>query len=184
MRLFVALPVGGEVETELRRWLKQFQSRGWPVRWVRQEGLHLTLKFLGEVADDRLPAVEEAFVTACAGTPRLTLSTREFAAFPSTRRPRILWAGFDADPALELLAHRIEQQFENLAFPVEGRPFRPHVTLGRVKEGAWLPGDVAAELEEARPAAMFLADRAALFESRLGPGGAQYREVRGVALGS
>jgi len=184
MRLFAAIPVGGEVETELRRWLERFRARGWAVRGVRDDGLHLTLKFLGEVSQDRLPAVEDAFVRACAGTPRLTLSAREFGAFPNPRRPRILWAGFDADPALELLAHRIEQQYQSLAFPVEGRAFRPHVTLGRVKEGAWLPGDVAAELEEVRPAATFLADRAVLFESRLGPGGAQYREVCGVPLGS
>jgi 2'-5' RNA ligase len=154
------------------------------VRWVRDAGLHLTLKFLGEVAEDRVPAVEEAFVGACAGTPRLTLSVREFGAFPSTRRPKILWAGFGADPALELLAHRIEQQFESLGFPVEGRPFRPHVTLGRIKEGTWLPVGAAAELEEARPAATSLADRAVLFESRLGPGGALHRAVREVPLGS
>ncbi|MDH4349115.1 MAG: RNA 2',3'-cyclic phosphodiesterase [Gemmatimonadota bacterium] len=108
MRLFAAIPLGGEAEAELRRWLERFRSRGWPVRWARDDGLHLTLKFLGEVDEDRVPAVEEIFVRACAGTPRLSLVANEFGAFPNTRRPRILWAGFDADPALELLAHRIE----------------------------------------------------------------------------
>jgi 2'-5' RNA ligase len=184
MRLFAALPMGGEVEAELKCWLTRFQSRGWPVRWVRPDGLHLTLKFLGSVEESHLPAVEEGFVAACAGTPRLTLSVRDFGTFPAAGQPRVLWAGLEADPALELLAHRLEGQFEAVGFPVEGRPFRPHVTLGRVKEGKWLPGDVAGELHEAHPAATHLADRVVLFESRPEAGGARYRVVREVGLES
>ena len=184
MRLFAALPVGGEAGAELARWLARFQGRGWPVRWVRPEGLHLTLKFLGTVEESRVPAVEQAFVAACVGTPSLSLSLRDFGTFPAARRPRVIWAGLEADPALELLAHRLESQFEALGFPVEGRPFRPHVTLGRIKEGKWLPGDVAAELQEAHPAASHLADRVVLFESQPGAGGARYRVVREVRLAS
>jgi 2'-5' RNA ligase len=184
MRLFAALPVGGEAGAELARWLARFQGRGWPVRWVRPEGLHLTLKFLGTVEESRVPAVEQAFVAACVGTPSLSLSLRDFGTFPAARRPRVIWAGLEADPALELLAHRLESQFEAVGFPVEGRPFRPHVTLGRVKEGKWLPGDVAAELQEAHPAASHLADRVVLFESQPAAGGARYRVVREVRLAS
>lgn len=184
MRLFVALPVAGELGAELHRWLGRFQGQGWPVRWVREDGLHLTLKFLGEVDAEQLPAVEQGFLAACANTPRITLSAREFGAFPTLRRPRVIWAGLDADPAVELLAHRLEQGFAPLGFAPEGRPFRPHVTLGRVKEGAWLPGEVAEELEGAHPVGADLVDRVALLESQTGPGGARYREVRGVALGT
>lgn len=183
MRLFAAILVTGDPEADLRRWLERFRAREWPVRWVRPDRLHITLKFLGEVEPARLPAVEQAFLEACAGTPRLTLTAREFGVFPGVRRPRVLWAGFEADPALELLAHRLEQKFEALGFPVEGRPFRPHVTLGRIKEGAWLPGDAAVELEGAQPAGSFQAEEAVLLESRPGPGGAEYRAVRAVALG-
>jgi len=184
MRLFAALPIGGEARAELNRWLARFQDRGWPVRWVRPEGLHLTLKFLGSVEESRLPAIEQALLAACEGTPRLGLSLKDFGTFPAARRARVLWAGLEADPALELLAHRLEGQFEALGFPVEGRPFRPHVTLGRVKEGRWLPGDVAEELQEAHPAATHLADRVVLFESQPAAGGPRYRVVREVELAS
>jgi len=102
------------------------------VKWVRPEGLHLTLKFLGDVDEAREPELHAALGQAANGAAcGVTLHIEGFGVFPDFRRPRIVWAGVSPDPALELLQHRVEQVFAPLGFPTEARPFRPHVTLGR-----------------------------------------------------
>jgi 2'-5' RNA ligase len=110
-----------------------------PVKWVRPENIHLSLKFLGDVEETREPELRAALQRA-AGTgnePRpLTLQITGFGVFPDYHRPRVLWAGVTPDPGLELLQHRVEQAFAPLGFPAEARPFRPHVTLGRAGRDA------------------------------------------------
>jgi len=109
------------------------RQRGQPVKWVRPEALHLTLKFLGDVDDAREANLHVALAqVAGRGEARpVSLHIEGFGVFPDFRRPRIVWAGVEPDPALELLQHRVEQVFAPLGFPTEARPFRPHVTLGR-----------------------------------------------------
>ncbi|HEY7682879.1 MAG TPA: RNA 2',3'-cyclic phosphodiesterase [Gemmatimonadales bacterium] len=182
MRVFAALPVEGAARTELEQLLVDFERRGLPVKWVRNHGLHVTVKFLGEIEPDRLDAIQEKLAAACAGTPPLSFRATEIGAFPSFQRARILWAGYESESALELMVHRVEQGLEALGFPVEGRAFRPHVTLGRVREGARLPPEEVARLESARLSAGFTADRLVLFESHPGPGGSTYAELTSFAL--
>ena len=105
------------------------RERRLPVKWVRPEALHLTLKFLGDVDDAREPTLRVALGQVGGGP--VTVHIEGFGVFPDFRRPRIMWAGVAPDPALELLQHRVEQVFAPLGFATEARPFRPHVTLGR-----------------------------------------------------
>jgi len=113
------------------------RERGLPVKWVRPEALHLTLKFLGDVDEAREPELHAALAHAANGAARgVTLHIEGFGVFPDFRRPRIVWAGIEPDPALELLQHRVEQVFAPLGFPTDARPFRPHVTLGRAERDA------------------------------------------------
>jgi len=107
---------------------------GLPVKWVRPENIHLSLKFLGEVEDNREPELVAALQRAAGSRsePRpLTLQITGFGVFPDYHRPHVLWAGVTPDPGLELLQHGVEQAFAPLGFPTEARTFRPHVTLGR-----------------------------------------------------
>lgn len=156
----------------------------WPVRWVRGDALHVTVKFFGEVVTDQVDAVREALRAATRNTPVLPFAPGELGAFPSLRRPRVLWAGYESEAALELLAHRVEQRADALGFPVEGRPFRPHVTLGRVRDGVPWPSAAADRLEREALQASFVADRLVLFESRQGAGGPVYSPVDSFSLGS
>jgi RNA 2',3'-cyclic 3'-phosphodiesterase len=128
-----------------------------PVKWVRPEGIHLTLKFLGDVEDTSEAELRAALGSAAgAGEPRgITLQVDGFGAFPDARRARVIWAGVTPEPALELLQHRVEQAFAPLGFPTEARAFRPHVTLGRAARDA-RPRDLAA-LEPALDSATFTA---------------------------
>ena len=106
------------------------------MRWTRAEAIHLTLKFLGDVEGKREREIISAVESTMAGAPRFVLPIGGFGAFPSGERPRVFWVGCEPVPALELLQDRLERQMASIGFPIEGRPFRPHLTLGRVRRDA------------------------------------------------
>ncbi|MGB7211656.1 MAG: RNA 2',3'-cyclic phosphodiesterase [Gemmatimonadales bacterium] len=145
IRLFAALPVPAPALEQVTALLRELRERPWPVRWVPATGVHLTLKFYGEVADERVDAIAESIAFSVAGTGPLAFQLAPLGAFPSWEKARVVWLGIDAPPALELLQDRVERHAESLGFPIEGATFRPHVTLGRVREGERLsPGAIKA----------------------------------------
>lgn len=182
MRLFVALPLPESARDEIAAVLGRMQGCEWPVRWVRDEGLHLTLKFYGEVVPERLDVIEESIRFAVAGTGPIPLRLDALGAFPNERRPRVLWVGLDAPPALELLQDRLERQGEEIGFPPEGAPFRPHVTLGRVREGHRLPSGALASMDGSYQRLAFLATDVVLYESVLSREGPRYEARSTIPL--
>jgi 2'-5' RNA ligase len=163
--------------------LAALRATDWPVRWVRDDNLHLTLKFFGDVSADRLTAVEAAVRSAGAGTGALAVRLTELGTFPKRGRVRVLWAGVESPPALELLQDRIERGSESIGFPADGRPFRPHVTLGRVRDGARLPPSGIDALGIRLEPVSFVVDQLMLYESVLGAGGARHQPRLTLALG-
>jgi len=153
------------------------RERGFPVKWVRPEALHLTLKFLGDVDGAREPGLRDAVGQVGNDGRPVTLHIEGFGVFPDFKRPRVVWAGVTPEPALELLQHRVEQVFAPLGFPSEAKAFRPHLTLGRAKRDA-RPGDFAG-LEEALGGIVFsetvVVPDVDLMESTLQSGGAVYQ---------
>jgi len=107
MRLFAAVPITEPARGEIAGLLARLREPGWPLRLVHDHGLHLTMKFFGEVPPGRLEVIEEAVRAAVPGTGALSLRLAEIGAFPNFRRPRIIWVGLDAPPALELLQDRL-----------------------------------------------------------------------------
>jgi RNA 2',3'-cyclic 3'-phosphodiesterase len=184
MRLFVALPIPEPGRHVIVTLLDHLRASDWPVRWVRPEGIHLTLKFYGEVAPERLEVIEEAIRFAAAGTGPMPMRLASLGAFPTNARPRILWLGLDAPPALELLQDRLERRGEDIGFPPEGAPFQPHVTLGRMREGHRLPPHALENANGAPGKVAFLADRIVLYESLLTPEGPRYEPRLVLPLGS
>jgi RNA 2',3'-cyclic 3'-phosphodiesterase len=147
-----------------------------PVKWVRPENIHLSLKFLGDVDEARESELRQALKRAAGARaePRpVTLQIAGFGVFPDYHRPHVLWAGVTADPGLELLQHGVEQAFAPLGFPTEARTFRPHVTLGRAARDA-RPRDFRG-LEEVLAGTVFdesvTVDEVDLMQSTLQPGG-------------
>jgi len=176
VRLFVALNLPPSVREALWTAAAPLRALGLPVKWVRDEGIHVTLKFLGEVADERQPELAAALAGAAVGARALPLALGGFGVFPDFRRPRVVWAGIAPEPALEILQHRVEQEFAPLGFPTEARAFRPHVTLGRAARAA-RPSDFAGL--EATLGRLAFADTALvggldLMQSTLQSGGAVY----------
>ena len=136
MRLFIAINFPDDTRTRLWDALEPLRSLEYPVRWVRAELIHLTVKFLGEVDEARVPEIVDRLRQAVNDTRAFPLPVREFGVFPSVKRPRVLWVGCEGLPVLELLQDSVERQMAAAGFEIEGRPFRPHVTIGRAKRDA------------------------------------------------
>lgn len=176
MRLFVAINLPHEIRQGVWEAVAPLRAQPYPIRWVPPESLHLTLKFLGEAAPEREPEIVEAVEAAVRGARRFTLPIAGFGVFPSPTQPRVVWAGCEAVPPLELLQHGVEQAMERLGYPVEGRSFRPHLTLGRVRRGT-RPSAVsglARALEDLQYAGEAEVESLDLMQSTLTPKGARY----------
>ncbi|HWB42720.1 MAG TPA: RNA 2',3'-cyclic phosphodiesterase [Gemmatimonadales bacterium] len=184
MRLFAAVPITEPARGEIAKLLARLREPGWPLRLVHDHGLHLTVKFFGEVPAGRLEVIEEAVRSAVPGTGALPLRLAEIGAFPNFRRPRVVWVGLEAPPALELLQDRLERRSEAIGFAPEGNPFRPHVTLARVREGQRLPPGALESLDGAFEPVPFLASELVLYESVLGRGGPRYEPRLTLELAS
>ena len=137
IRAFIAIDLPPVVKAALGD-VTATLGRGLPrgaVRWVRPEQMHLTLRFLGDTPADRLPALAAALDALSAGRPLFTLRLAEAGCFPNTRRPRVVWVGLGGDEAaLGSLVAALEAALRPLGWPPEDRPFRAHLTLGRVKD--------------------------------------------------
>jgi 2'-5' RNA ligase len=181
MRLFAGIPVPEPARAELAAILDDLARRDWPVQWVRPEGLHLTLKFFGSVEEPTAATLALALSAAAEGIGPIPLNCHTVGAFPSGRRAKVVWIGLDAPGTLELLQDAIERACVPLGFPVEGRPFRPHITLGRVKAGEGLPAEAWPDFPP--PGEIpFLAEQLVLFESRSARGGSVYSPRHTIAL--
>lgn len=184
MRLFVAVELPEAVKGVLREGLGRLRRDLPPARWVRVDGMHLTLKFLGEqdatVPDALAAAVEPAF--SALAPVEVGLGGGGF--FPSARRARVAWVGGQA-PGLDAWARAIEAAAEGLGIAREARPFAVHLTLARL-ERPW--GERAVETFQRHVSRwslpLFVAREAVVFRSELKPSGAEYAAVRRIAAGA
>ena len=173
MRLFFAVEMPPEVRTPLAELIDRLRSEEPGVRWVRGEGLHLTLRFLGEVHEDRFDSIAAAVRSGTAGCPPLYLRTAEFGMFPQRGRPRVAWVGLlDERGSLERLCKALEGALEEAGFSREERPFQAHLTLGRVRQGT-RPGRLLRQVLAPRPVP-FEVHEFVLMQSQLGPQGARH----------
>ncbi|HTV55417.1 MAG TPA: RNA 2',3'-cyclic phosphodiesterase [Terriglobia bacterium] len=185
MRAFVAIELPSEIQDALTEVQTRIQARlrsralgNAGFRWALPQGIHLTLKFLGEISD-----VQSTHVVDCLSRlgsfERIRVEVKGYGFFPDRRRPQVLWAGLIAPPALAELARRIEGALAAMGFPAENRKFAPHLTLARLKTPRRQPvlEALLAELCD-QPLGQFEVSEFFLFESHLSFGSpAQYRKV-------
>jgi 2'-5' RNA ligase len=182
VRAFVAVNVPPPIRSAIVETVAPLKDASLPIRWVRPEGIHVTLKFLGEVEEAREVEIVDALITACGNTRSFVLPIAGFGAFPNPRRPRVVWVGCQPVPALELLQNAIECGLEPLGYEPEGRPFRPHLTLGRVRGRPTPFTGFAEQLDQLAYRTEFPVQSIDLMESRLGREGARYTLRHAVAL--
>jgi 2'-5' RNA ligase len=181
VRCFLAVEIPDAVRAAVARLQDELRrSTMLPVRWVDPSALHVTLKFLGDATERQLEAMGPALAPAMADriAPEITLAG--VGTFPAAARPRIVWAGLArGGDDLRALAASLDGLAAPLGFARETRPFRPHVTLGRVRAPQPAP-DLRAALAMRRDASLgsWTPTAVVLLESRLGAGGAPDRPVR------
>lgn len=190
IRAFIAVPLPDSLLKQLtglqRRLGEQVPHRS--VRWVRPEGIHLTLKFLGDTSTDELPRIGQALTTVARNAPASTFTVGGIGCFPNTHRPRVVWVGVQEPTGrLAALQDAIEEVMEPFGYKPEGRGFKPHLTLGRVGRKARRGdvaqvGEVVASTEVGRLAEV-AADRFELIRSVLKPTGAEYTVLETFVLG-
>lgn len=143
--------------------------------------LHLTLAFLGEVPDALLPPVSDAVGEAAAGCAPFDLSFDRIGRFPERGRPAVMWLGVaDGAPEVEAAGAAVREALRRRGLAFDDKPFRPHVTLARVRHGAGSPPPLARTLAEPLRCR---ADTVHVIESVLGPRGPRYIPVHAVAFG-
>lgn len=173
MRLFLALDLSEGAREELARFRSALEPHcsGW--RWVRTPGIHLTVRFLGEVVPGRDRELRAGWRALAQGLPPFRFLLSGAGRFPPRGRPRVLWVGVRDEPArvLERLADEAEQLARRCGFEPRQRPFKPHLTLARAdRRGVATVRNPLPQPRESPTEARALV----LFESKLGPGGARY----------
>lgn len=134
MRAFIAIETSEEIKDALARVEAHLKYSGADVKWVKPEMIHLTLKFLGEITDEKCGEVKLALDTVAGATKPFDIALKDVGAFPKLEHPRVLWVGLDKGaPETIRIANHIEDALSNAGFTKEDRPFSPHLTIGRVR---------------------------------------------------
>jgi 2'-5' RNA ligase len=130
MRLFVALDVPEHVRAAIAGLAAKLRPTCRNARWVRIEGAHVTLKFIGEVSAEHADEIKAALATVLFPAP-VTIHFKGLGFFPNDRHPRVLWAGIEAGLALTALAAAVDAALSSLGMAPEARAFSPHLTMAR-----------------------------------------------------
>jgi RNA 2',3'-cyclic 3'-phosphodiesterase len=175
MRAFIAVPLPPEVRTSLAEVQAKLRAFGAPVRWTAASSIHLTLKFLGEINPAILPELTASLRSGTQAERPFTLHLQGLGGFPNLRIPHVIWCGLTGDiDRLEALQQKVETVCTKSGFAPEERPFRPHLTLGRVRDKR----NMEALLDFIKGAGIldsaFEVAEYHLYESILRPQGAQY----------
>jgi 2'-5' RNA ligase len=188
IRAFIAINLSLAVQSQLDRIATQMKAEigPGPVRWVAACNIHLTLKFLGDIPVSDLDNLKKILQSQASRIPAFGLSLGEVGAFPSFNRPRVIWVGVQAPVELSELQRGIDMATAALGYASEGRPFSPHLTLGRVSRNADASGmkKVSQALENRKfgVSADTRVEAVHLYQSDLKPEGAVYTCLYSAAL--
>ena len=132
MRLFTGLDLPAEVIGNLHHLLDQLRPSA-RIKWSPPENLHITTRFIGEWPEPRLAELQAA-LAGIPAQPAIPVHVLKLGFFPNPHAPRVFWAGVEAPPELAALAAQTDRALDTLGLSPEGRPFRPHLTLARIKD--------------------------------------------------
>ena len=188
VRAFIAIELPQAVIQALAQVETKLVKLDVPVKWVDPRGIHLTLKFLGNVAADAVPDIVQAIAESTRGITPFKLELGQAGAFPSLNYPRVVWVGVKGElNGLIDAQKRLEQVLAALDFPPEDRPFTAHLTLGRARMGS-RSGDLKplsealAKIQIKDVPPPFVVESIDLMKSTLTPKGAVYEKLAAVKL--
>jgi 2'-5' RNA ligase len=184
IRTFIAIELPPEIKEAMAGVQAELKKSDADVGWVRPEGVHLTLKFLGDVEEKKVAELGDALAERLKGETPFILQAKGIGTFPTPKAPRVVWLGVEGEVArLSALADKVESVCAGLKFPKEDRPFKAHLTLGRVKSPRGRSALVTM-LESFKDADLgeFKADAVSVMKSELKRTGAVYTEMRRIVL--
>jgi 2'-5' RNA ligase len=185
MRVFVAVALEAALRKTVAELPRHLNSAAAAFRWVPTGNLHFTLKFLGEIAEERVARVIGAARAVAGRATPFPITLGGMGAFPSPKRPQVVWVGVaQGDDRLSELARDLDVTLSLVEFPRDSRPFRPHLTIARAKQAGPMP-DLSGPLRTLRGVVVGAqtVDALLVMESTLNPGGSIYRPVEEVRLG-
>ena len=184
MRTFIAIELPEGIKRKISEVQEPLKKTDAFVSWVKPKNIHVTLKFLGEVPEEKIEEVFLATEKALEGAKPFSMSLKGMGGFPNLRRPRVIWIGAGSgQEELSGLAKRIEEEMEEIGFPRERRKFSAHFTIGRVKSPrnveqlAQLVESTDFQTEEIQ------VTEVVVMKSQLDPAGAIYTPLKKVRLG-
>jgi RNA 2',3'-cyclic 3'-phosphodiesterase len=187
IRTFIALELPQSIHEELSTIISSLKKKvPAGIRWVPANNIHITLKFIGDVSKNNLAAIDQAVESITKGHSAFDIHLGNLGAFPNLRRPRVVWIGIQAPDTLAKMAQEIDQALARLGYPPEGRPFSPHLTLGRVAQDAQaqelVPITRILSTQKIVIDSPVLMEQVTVFKSELRPSGAVYTPLYHHAL--
>lgn len=177
MRAFIAVELGPAVRSAIAGVMADLRDRFAGLRWVRPEGVHLTLRFLGDSSPEQIDRLRDSLGPIAARCPRAEIALRGLGLFPERGSPRVLWLGVELPEPFLALQAGCEAAAVAAGFPPEPRPFSPHLTLGRWRDRAARPELPDVDLGSTEPHTLVL------LRSELRPEGALYTPLQPFDLG-
>ena len=184
MRTFIAVELDGPAREAVAGRVRRLAGTIDGVRWIKPDNIHVTIRFLGEISPETRSLVERVLRNAAIGFSPFDVTIGEMGAFPSIRRPRVLWAGIGkGKDELRRLQSRIEEGLGGIGIPAERRPYTPHITIGRLKRQS-KNINLSGIARDSGIESGFVVDRVVLFESELRPEGAVHKVIYEASLKS
>jgi len=183
MRTFIAVELPENIKNKIGELQTPLKRTNAFVSWVKPENIHITLKFLGEVPEEKINEVFSATEAALKETKKFKMNLKGTGAFPDFRRPRVIWVGTGkGGEELSNMANKIEEEMEKIGYPKENRKFSPHFTIGRVKS----PKDIEKLMERVKTTDFETEDievnEVTVMKSQLHPAGAIYTPLEKIPL--
>jgi 2'-5' RNA ligase len=176
MRTFIAIDFDKEIKDTISSLIRKWDTAERNIRWVKHQGMHLTLKFLGEVSEDKITEVKSVLANITQDYPSFRLSLKGTGSFPpGARHPRVICIGIEMSDVLQNIQTRLENELHKIRLPKEKRKFHPHMTLGRIK-GSQNLGMVMESIDRHKQTEFgrMTVNKISLFKSTLKPTGAEY----------
>ena len=180
IRAFLALPLAEAFESWVQPVIEKLRTQYPEVKWVQPNQIHVTLHFFGQVETNEIPTISDCVLPVTSASKPLDLFLKGIGAFPNLERPRVIWAGIEGEvERLGELHKNLEDRFQKAGFPCEGRMFKPHLTLGRMREGKRL---ASFRIPEFGPTERKQISELILYKSTLTPAGPVYEKVQTYPL--
>jgi len=183
LRCFIAVTLPASLKQSVGKMIGSLRDAGADIKWIPEENLHLTLKFLGATGEEKIGEIAGALRKKISPHRPFYITIGGVGCFPGGRHPRVIWVGIQEYGPLEDIYRAAEDVMAQFGYPPEDRPFSPHLTIGRVRSGKRLAEGLK-RLEEFRTVGFdeFEVKGVTLMKSELKPGGAEYSSLAEIPL--